>query len=468
MGGGYAAHCLRLTGVADDRGCGVQDISDLANSVKAPAAAAAEDKAAQLAPRDADANGATCARSPAPPVATPPQPPQQQHQNLMEIELLIEIMLMPHLRDDAETIFEACVSNGLITAESTALLLERRRMQHIMFRKLAAQMPHQDAAAHALWRQHLASVLSWPKVAAANGATTATRRQAATAGPSGSAATSAAATPTSSPLPARPADGAAPPAAAAPLAAGDEFRMAQSGVAAAAAAGGALWPAAALPAPPSAPEASGMDDDDFNVLLDLAAWLSHTASPSPATQQFTFRLYLHIFSLWPGHQGRVRMIQALAHRSQSFATISSHTDPGQMLLPVQAGSIESRVLICLAEEWPQYAPVALLCLLDLLGKQGNAYGIQCMQKQAQVCTPHPTPAHDHLGPVSSSRPPNAITHQLSGMPATWVRTQHRNAFFPCITSGTLCVHAAARFSNACVVAGRGICRVGFGCMARGD
>lgn len=359
---------------------GVQDISDMANSVKT-APAMPDSSPAPSAPRPADANGATCAESDAPPVATPPQQPQHQH--LMEIELLIEIMLMPHLRDDAETIFEACVSKGLITAESTALLLERRRMQHIMFRKLAAQMPHQDAAAHTLWRHHLASVLSWPKAAAAaNGA--AVPASGAARRPLAAGAASPA---TSPPLAPQHADAAAADAAAPADAAGAPFRFAQasaaSGVAANLAAGGGLWPPPPLPTPP-APDASGMDDDDFSVLLDLAAWLSHTASPSPATQQFTFRLYLHIFSLWPGHQGRVRMIQALAHRSQSFATISSQTDAGQMLLPVQAGSIESRVLICLAEEWPQYAPVALLCLLDLLGKQGNAYGVQCMQKQAQV------------------------------------------------------------------------------------
>lgn len=410
----------------------MQDISDMATSVKTAVPPVPESPApASAAPRPVDANGATCADSDTPPVATPPQPPQHQH--LMEIELLIEIMLMPHLRDDAETIFEACVSKGLITAESTALLLERRRMQHIMFRKLAAQMPHQDAAAHTLWRHHLASVLSWPKASAAAGAAAAApassagvvggagaaaaaRRLAAAAGVGavgGSAATSTTVTSPSPPLVARHADGITPPAAVdttpagpPPAAAPDvPFRFAQTtaaaGIAANMAAGGGLWPPATLPTPPASPEASGMDDDDFNVLLDLAAWLSHTASPSPATQQFTFRLYLHIFSLWPGHQGRVRMIQALAHRSQSFATIASHTDPGQMLLPVQAGSIESRVLICLAEEWPQYAPVALLCLLDLLGKQGNAYGIQCMQKQAQVCSPNPLLMGQHTAQTFS-------------------------------------------------------------------
>jgi hypothetical protein len=125
-----------------------------------------------------------------------------------------------------------------------------------------------------------------------------------------------------------------------------------------------------------------MDDDDFNVLLDLAAWLSHTSSP--AAQQYTFKLYLHIFSLWPQQQGRVRMIQALTHRTASFASICSQTDPNQLLLPVQAGSIESRVLICIMEGWPQYAPVALLCMLDLLGKQSSAYMVQCMQKQMTV------------------------------------------------------------------------------------
>lgn len=152
-------------------------------------------------------------------------------------------------------------------------------------------------------------------------------------------------------------------------------------------AGGTLPWAPPPAAAPSMEDSMAMDDDDFNVLLDLAAWLSHTSSP--AAQQYTLRLYLHIFSLWPQQQGRVRMIQALTHRTASFASICNQSDPNQQLLPVQAGSIESRVLICLMEGWPQYAPVALLCMLDLLGKQSSAYMVQCMQKQMTVgpCLP---------------------------------------------------------------------------------
>lgn len=435
----------------------------------------------------ADAQGITCAADFAADAqkAAAGQGAAAGAQNyLMEIELLIEIMMIPHLRDDAESIFELCVSKGLVTADNTALLLERRRMQHIMFKKLASQLPHNDAAAQALWRRHLASVLSWPKNTNVPGAAgsaaarcppgTAAGPGAAMSGPgssrrtppphatpttngaphgpvtsaplfttaaagaaAASSATSAAATPTSvHTSPAATARQADSLPSSAPL--DDPFRISNSGStgpnvpltpvpsnaacatpttvsgagAAAAAAAAAAAPggttAAGVPAggaPWAAPtgavattgEASiSMDDDDFNVLLDLAAWLSHTSSP--AAQQYTFRLYLHIFSLWPQQQGRVRMIQALTHRTASFASICNQSDPNQLLLPVQAGSIESRVLICLMEGWPQYAPVALLCMLDLLGKQSNAYMVQCMQKQMTVRTCRHMP---HIGYIAA-------------------------------------------------------------------
>ena len=67
-----------------------------------------------------------------------PRPPGESR--VVDAEMLLEIMLIPHLRNDAECIFEACVARGLISEAETAAVLERRRMQNIMFHALLNQV----------------------------------------------------------------------------------------------------------------------------------------------------------------------------------------------------------------------------------------------------------------------------------------------------------------------------------------
>lgn len=124
-----------------------------------------------------------------------------------------------------------------------------------------------------------------------------------------------------------------------------------------------------------------LEGDDFEVLLNLAAWLSH--SKSPAVQQYTYQLYIRIFVMWPGQEERVRLIHSLVHRATGFALVLSPGADQRMvpLLPVTPGSCENRVLLSIVKDYVQYSGVAFIYLMDLLCRHSATYSALALQNQ---------------------------------------------------------------------------------------
>ena len=58
---------------------------------------------------------------------------------LLDVEVLLEVMHLPLLRSDAEAAVAALVRAGRLDADAMRALLERRRLQHTLFRSLAGQ-----------------------------------------------------------------------------------------------------------------------------------------------------------------------------------------------------------------------------------------------------------------------------------------------------------------------------------------
>jgi hypothetical protein len=253
-------------------------------------------------------------------------------------DLLLEMLQSAHLREEALSVLQGLVAQGLLSAGDMRLLLERRRMQHTMFCSLAARLA---SSAPPMWQLQIS-------------------------------------------LPA----GLAPLQATSCTSSGAGVRASQ-----------APWPSAVLPPPASASTGVQLSTahDGFDVILSLACNLAACAAPT--AQSFALSLYLQMFMLWPSTHSRVRLIHALAHRiadpavsiapppaahpAASAATTSPPPPPlppppslsttkAQETRALLAITVESRALLAITEEWPNFSSSVLLCLMDLVAKQAVA------------------------------------------------------------------------------------------------